>query len=155
MANATALAARVSWRIHDGGQEEVSGTNMLNFLNDAVEDLAGAGWVLPLAEATITQAATTYTYAVPASFAYVKELRAEDASTANLYNLVIPYWAWSVSYDTDAKIRLDSRWFTPSAGKKILVTGWASSASGRRPTQRPMWQAASASMRPSAESLPR
>jgi hypothetical protein len=123
MTTATALAARISWRVHDGGQEEIIAANMLNFLNDAVEDLAGAGWVLPLAEATITQATATYTYAIPASFVYVKELRKEDATTASLYNELVPYWAWTISYDTDAKVRLDSRWFTPTAAKKILVLG--------------------------------
>jgi hypothetical protein len=124
MTTATALAARISWRIHDGNQEEISAANMLSFLNDAIEDLAGAGWVLPLAEATIAQVAATYIYTVPASFVYIKELRKEDATTASLYNELIPYWAWQISQGaSDAQIRLDSRWFTPTAGKNILVIG--------------------------------
>ncbi len=124
MTTATTLATRISFRVHDSGQEEISAANMLAFLNDAVEDLAGAGWVLPLSEATITQAASTYIYTVPASFVYIKEVRKEDATTASLYNELVPYWSWSLGQGaSDAQLRLDSRWFTPTANKKLLVIG--------------------------------
>jgi len=125
MSTATEVALRVSWRVRDDGQDEVDAAGYLAFLNDAVEDLAAAGWVLPLAEDTATQVASTYEYTVPDDFVYVKEIRLEHATTAGLYDTLVPYWAWTMAYVSGStpKVRLNSRYFSPTADKKVLFVG--------------------------------
>lgn len=122
MSTATEVAARIAYRVHDSGQEEVNAAGYLSFLNDAVEDLSAAGWLLPLAEAEVSQVASAYEFDVPASFAYISEVRLEGAS--GVYDQVVPYYAWSISLDSaDPVVRIDSRRFTPVATKKYLVIG--------------------------------
>jgi hypothetical protein len=119
------LAARVAARVNDAAYAELLQASYLAYLNDAIQDLNIAGWVLPLEEATVTQAAATFEYAVPATFAYIKEIRLEDVTTASLYDQEVPYWGWMIAYTGTAtpKIRLNSLWFTPVVNKKILVVG--------------------------------
>lgn len=122
MSTATQIAARIAYRVHDSGQEEVDAAGYLSFLNDAVEDLNAAGWLLPIAEAEVAQTASTYEFNIPASFAYIKEVRLEGAS--GVYDQVIPYWAWDTTLaDSTPVVRIDSRRVTPDATKKYLVIG--------------------------------
>lgn len=125
MTTATQVADRIAYRVHDKDEAELTAADYLTFLNDAVEDLSAAGWALPLSEATITMVAADYEYDVPATFAYIWQLRKEDADTAGLYDEIIPFWKWTCAYDSNGNpvVRLDSRWFTPVADKKILVMG--------------------------------
>ncbi len=128
MATAGTLAAEVAVICHDSGYLEgptATQADYLGFLNNAVEDWSNAGGLLPLAEATITQVAATFEYTIPADFVYISEIRLEDVTVANLFDRRVPYNLWSIAYaaGSTAKIRLDSRWFTPVADKKILVVG--------------------------------
>lgn len=122
MSTATEVAARIAYRVHDSGQEEVDAAGYLSFLNDAVEDLSAAGWLLPIAEAEVSQVTGEYEFNIPASFAYIKEVRMEGAS--DIYDQVIPYWAWDTSLaDATPVVRVDSRRVTPTTTKKFLVIG--------------------------------
>ncbi len=128
MATCAEVAARVATICHDATYLEGPTAliaDYIKFVNDAVEDWNNGGGILPLAEDTVLQVAATFEYAVPAGFSYVFEVRLEDASAAGLYDTVVPYELWSMSYGVGsaAKIRLDSKWFTPIAGKKVLVVG--------------------------------
>lgn len=122
------VAARVAVISHDASYNEgptAAAADYIKFVNDALEDWNDGGGILPLAEATATQVAATYEYEVPAGFSYVFEVRLEDSTVAGLYDNVVPASLWSLSYMTGsvAKVRLDSRWFTPAAGKKVLIVG--------------------------------
>jgi len=128
MATTLEVAARVAVISHDSGYNEgptAAAADYIKFVNDALEDWNNGGGILPLAEATVAQVAATYAYEVPAGFSYVFEVRLEDSTVAGLYDTVVPASLWSLSYMAGslAKIRLDSRWFTPTAGKMILIVG--------------------------------
>jgi len=128
MATCLEVSARVATICHDATYLEgptAAAADYIKFVNDAVEDWNNGGGILPLAEDSVLQAATTFDYTVPAGFSYIFEVRLEDETTAGLYDKVVPYELWSLSYavGSTAKIRLDSRWFTPVVGKKILVIG--------------------------------
>ena len=122
MSTATQVAARIAYRVHDSGQEEVDADGYLSFLNDAVEDLNAAGWLLPIAEAEVSQTTGTYEFNIPANFAYIKEVRMEGAT--DIFDQVIPYWAWDTSLaNATPVVRVDSRRVTPTTTKKYLVIG--------------------------------
>jgi hypothetical protein len=124
MSTATELGLRIAAHVRDASQAELTGVQYLGFINDAVVDLNAVGWLLPLSEDNVAQVAATFEYTVPASFAYVKEIRLESVTTANFYDEVLPDYAWTIAFmAATPKIRLDSRVYTPAAGKKLLVIG--------------------------------
>jgi len=132
MATATALALRVSYRVHDRTQAELSAADMLTFLNDAVDDLVAADWLEPLAEdETTTMATDTYEYDVPASFAFIRMILQEDENTAGLYQYVIPRHQYRIALDAagDPEFHFIKDLWVPVANKKIKVVGQ------KRPTQ--------------------
>lgn len=125
MATANEVAARVAFRCRDSAYAELaSQANYLSFINDALADLRSAGWVLPLEEdETTTLAATTFSYAVPATFVYILDVYQEGA-TAGVYDDGIPRWKWRLGYDSAAAVIVfDSRRLTPTAVKKLKVVG--------------------------------
>jgi len=117
----TEVAARVAFRCFDSAYAELTAVNYLSFLNDAVADLLVAGWVLPLEEdESLTQAAATYSYTIPATFAYVSEVRMEGGA----YDESVPKWQWRLGYDgANPVLVFDSRWWTPVANKHIKIVG--------------------------------
>lgn len=126
MTTATALALRVSYRVHDKTQTEISAADMLTFLNDAIDDLVAAGWLEPQTEdETTVMADSTYEYDVPAGFAFIEQIIQEDDSYADRYNYVIPDLQWRIALDAtaDAEIHFDSTLWAPVADKKIKIVG--------------------------------
>lgn len=124
MATATELAARIAYRVHDKDQDEVDAAGYLGFLNDAVFDLIAHGWLSPIDEdVSLTMAASTYEYSVPADFAYVRELRMESGT--DIYDYVVPWHQWRIGMIATAtpKFILDSFLWAPRAGKAFKVVG--------------------------------
>lgn len=106
MATANQVAAQVARRVRDADFSELQQSEYLEFVNMALDDLSAAGWLLPLAEdVSLTLAASTYEYAVPAGFAYIK--RVEQASADGFYDVIdiVPDWYWYVSNDANLVIR--------------------------------------------------
>lgn len=97
------------------------------FVNAAIQDLAACGWLLPLEDdESIILVSTTYAYAVPAGFAYIRELRYEDNSVSpSVYDMVVPFEQWRLTYDGTAAayIAFDSRLFRFTADDHIKVVG--------------------------------
>lgn len=90
----------VAVRIHDSGKTEVSDANLGYFVNQAIDDLTLAGIVLPLEEdESLTFATGTFQYTVPASFAFIYELRLESAAASGKYPTAIHPSLWTVVYD--------------------------------------------------------
>lgn len=123
MASATAVAVRIAYRCRDGSQTELGAAGYLAFLNDALADLAAAGWLAELEEdESIPLAADTYRYDVPANFVYILDVYVEGAS--GIYDTPVPRWQWRLGYDgSKAAIFFDSRWFTIVAAKKLKFVG--------------------------------
>ena len=122
MSTGNEVAGRVAFRCFDSGYAELSQANYLSFVNDALADLQAAGWVLPLEEdESLTQAASTFSYTVPATFAYISEVRME---TSAAYDVAVPKWQWRLGYDgSNPVLVFDSRWWTPAGTKKIKLVG--------------------------------
>lgn len=126
MTTATDLALRISYRVHDKTQVEISASDMLTFLNDAVDDLVAAGWLEPQTEdETTVMTADVYEYNVPAGFAFIEYLLQEDDSYSNRYNYVIPEHQWRIALDdsSDPEIHFDSTLWAPVPTKKIKIIG--------------------------------
>ena len=76
---------------------DVSIPRMLTYVNSAARDARNSGWLVHLEDdESLTFAQDTWEYAVPATFAYVKELRVEnDTTSPSTWDEIIPdaYWA--------------------------------------------------------------
>jgi len=126
MAQFDTMKTGLALRCHDTGTE-LSATNYGVLINQAIDDLAAEGIVLPLAEdETLAFAATTWAYSVPASFAYIKELREEDAVGGGKYpNVIHPsLWRLTIETGTTPIIQFDTTEYTlPTATVKLKVIG--------------------------------
>lgn len=120
------IKTAIALRCHDTGTE-LSDTNYGLLVNQAVDDLAAEGIVLPLAEdESLAFAATTWAYSVPASFAYIKELREENAVGGGKYPNVIHPTLWRLTIETATTpiIQFDTTEYTlPTATIKLKVIG--------------------------------
>lgn len=71
--------------------------SMMTYVNSAARDARNSGWLVHLEDdESITFAQDTWEYAVPASFAYVRDLRVEnDTTSPSTWDEIIPegYWA--------------------------------------------------------------
>ena len=132
MATATALALRVSYRVHDKDQAEISAADYLTFVNDAIDDLVAAGWLERQSEDVTTSMVTdTFDYSVPSGFAYVQFLIEEDANEAGKYpgpKTADHLW-WIGLVSGTPTFHFDSNLWFPTNGKKIKIVGQ------KRPTQ--------------------
>ena len=127
MAGADDLRTAVALRIHDASKAELSDANLIIVANMAVDDLTVEGIVLPLAEdESLEFAADTYAYSVPATFAYIKELREETAISSGLYPQVIHPTLWRLTIETGTTpiIQFDSTEYDlPAATINLKVVG--------------------------------
>jgi hypothetical protein len=129
--NFTAMRQRVALRCNDPLQKILGDTEYAGCTNDAIQDLAACGWLLPIEEdETTTLVANTYEYEVPAGFAYIRELRYEDDSTTpSTYDYVVPFEQWRAAYNGAgddgpvSQIIFDSRLFDGTSGDHIKVVG--------------------------------
>ena len=119
------LKRRVAALAHDPEMTLISEALYAQFLDDAVDDLKSSGWLLPIEEdESLTMAADTYQYDVPADFAYIQDLFEEDSSTADLYTESLPQHMWKPGYDGgNPTIEFNANLWTPVLGKSIKVVG--------------------------------
>ena len=119
------LKRHIGAKIHDPQFIFVSEGLIEGFIQDAYEDLKLTGWLLPVEEdESITMAADTYSYAVPANFAYIYMLLEEDFATPGQYDYFIPDNSWRLGYDAGVPVFLfNSLAWGPTAGKKIKIVG--------------------------------
>ncbi len=128
MSTGAELVSFVSLRVHDASNAEITTANVLKMLNMALDDLIAANVVLPLAEdESITISSGTHSYSVPASFAYIRDLRLESAVGSGDYPNVISPTLYRVTVETGTTpiIFFDENEFDTAveAGKKVKVTG--------------------------------
>lgn len=126
MAAFDTMKTGVALRCHDASKTELSDTNYGVLVNQAVDDLAAEGIVLPLAEdESIALGANDWQYDVPASFAYIKEIRQENAVSGGKYPNALHPSLWRLTIDTSTTpvIQFDENEFTPTASLKIKIIG--------------------------------
>jgi len=119
------LKTGIALRCHDTGTE-LSDTNYGVLINQAVDDLAAEGIVLPLAEdESLTLATDDWQYDVPASFAYIKEIRQESAVGGGKYpNVIHPtLWRLTIETSTTPVIQFDESEFGITNGVKLKIVG--------------------------------
>ena len=120
MATIANLVTSVSEVIRDPGLAEITQTQIITFLNDAAQDASGQGWLIWLSDNTsLTFIPATFSYAVPASFAYIKDVESTVAVIGRHY--------WDLRLVSAAPVILFNSFFTIPTGA-IKVTGY------RRPT---------------------
>lgn len=95
------LAADCATIIGDSAYGEISLATWARLFKMASQDARTAGWVLPHEDdESITIADNTWSYGVPAQFAYVSELRiSEDINSTTVYLTEIPKVHWEIRLD--------------------------------------------------------
>jgi hypothetical protein len=118
------LKIDISLRIHDVGAVEISTAQLLLFINMAVRDLRNAVVLLPLEEdESLTEAATVYTFTVPANFAYVSRLLRQNTATLT-YDYEIDRSSWRLALDGGVPaLVFDETRYIPDAGAHIKIIG--------------------------------
>lgn len=98
---------------------------MQTFLGAAVQDAKNSGWLIVLEDdESLTWTANTYAYAVPASFAYVSELRVENTATSpSTWDEVVPDHFWEIRLDSSVPKFFIHRGFPIPSGKLMKVIG--------------------------------
>lgn len=94
-------------------------------LNDAAQDAKNSGWLIVLEDdESLEFAANTYEYNVPASFAYVSELRVENTATStSTWDEVVPDHFWDIRLDSSVPKFFIHRGFALPVGKAMKVIG--------------------------------
>lgn len=118
------LYGDIALRIHDVGNAEVSTAQMISFINMAVRDARNAGWLLDLEEdESLTQSATTYSFTVPANFAYIHRVLSETVGLGT-YDYEITRNQWRLGLDGgNPTIFLYEPWYVSDPGAKIKLIG--------------------------------
>jgi hypothetical protein len=118
------LKGRIAERIHDVGMVEVSTTQYLNFINDAVYDARNAGWLIPLADnTTLVEAVNDWTFVVPTGIVYISSILRENVATLT-YDFEFPKDYWRLDLiGTDPTIAFDERTYLPDAGAHLMIKG--------------------------------
>lgn len=116
------LKKEIALSATDPTMRGVSSQQYLVFINQAVDDLIGYGWLTPIAEETIDMVADTYDYAIPASWAYIRQILYEDS--LGRYGQDVPDIHWRLSYGaTGAQISFDPQLWAPDTGYHIKLIG--------------------------------
>lgn len=94
MALVSDVSAEIALRIHDVSNAEISAPQLITFINMAVKDARNAGWLIDLEEdESLTEAATTFSFAVPANFAYISRILRENTALGT-YDTDIDRASW-------------------------------------------------------------
>lgn len=129
---------------------EVSIAQFQTFINAAVRDATRAGQLITLEDdESITFEANTYEYNVPATFAYVSELRVEnDVTTPSTWDEQVPDHFWDIRLDDSVpKFFLHRGFAIPTSSKAMKVIGqkrptiYSSGATGLAETVDPDFEA--------------
>lgn len=120
----SALQANMGLRLHDVAAAEVSASQQITFLNMAVDDIKSAGWLIYLEEdESLVEVANTYSFAVPADFAYINKILRQNTSTST-YDYDLDVESWRLGLDGSAPtLFFDERRYQPSPGAKLKIVG--------------------------------
>lgn len=118
------LWADIALRIHDVGNAEVSTSQLTSFINMAARDARNLGWLLDLEEdESLLETATTFSFAVPANFAYIQTLLRENISTGT-FDYEIARGEWRLGLDGSVPtLFLFEPWYIPAVGSNIKIIG--------------------------------
>jgi len=126
MATVTTLTADVALRLHDTANAELTTPQILLLLNQAVQWARNGGLLVPLEEdESLVEVANTYSFEVPASFAYINRIVRKNRSTGTYdgYNSFGPE-AWRLGIDgSDPTLFFDEARYDPDAGNTLKVIG--------------------------------
>ena len=116
-------SVRSGLRDWDGLETTIAQTQ--GFINDAVQDAKNSGWLITLEDdESLTFVANTYEYAVPASFAYVKELRVENTGTTpSTWDEIVSKHLWEIRLDGGVPKIFIHNGFPIPVDKKMKVIG--------------------------------
>lgn len=119
MATAQNLLDTIEVQIRDYTNTEITEARLLILLNAAALEAGALGWVYPLNDAAVTLPTGDGSVAVPASYAWIDELRLDTN------DVIVPRHYWKVRFASgDAVIKMEDGWenkFTPGAATAI---GW-------------------------------
>lgn len=125
MATIQDLLDSIKAQLRDSDLVEVTITQIQSFLNDAAQDAKNSGWLIDLEDdESLTWTNNTYEYAVPASFAYVSELRVENTATSpSTWDEVVPSHFWEIRLDSSVPTFFIHRGFPIPDSRLMKVVG--------------------------------
>lgn len=129
MTTVTTLEGNIALRIHDTANAELTAAQLLLFINMAVQDITNAGWLIYLEEdESLTEAATTFSFAVPATFAYINKILRQNTVTST-YDEALDDNGWRLGLDAGvATLFFNELRYDPFPGGHLKIVGQ------RRPT---------------------
>lgn len=126
MATVTTLTADIALRLHDVANAELSSAQILTLINQSVQWLRNGGLLVPLEEdESLTEAANTFSFTVPASFAYISRIirKNRGSNTYDGYNTFSPEM-WRIGTDgSNPTIFLDEARYVPDPGNTLKLVG--------------------------------
>src|SRR3990167_2821652 len=126
MTTVTELEADIALRLHDVANAELTAAQLLTLINQAVRWAKNSGVLIRIEEdESITEANNTYSFTVPASFAYINQLIQQNTATLTYDpENTIDANAWRLGLDgSNPTIFLDRIRYIPYAGGHIKVIG--------------------------------
>jgi len=123
MATVNQLLTAAAEKLGDPFMESVKLDSWLRCLNEAANDAKNADWLIKVDDATISYVADTFEYTVPATFAYILEVRTEDGGDLT----VVPYSHWTLR-DGDTPVIRFSEELYANTNVTLSVQGY------KRPT---------------------
>ncbi len=119
MTTAQDLVDTIEVQIRDYDNTEITAARLLILINAAALEAGSLGWVYPLNDAAVTLPTGDGSVAVPASLAWIDELRLDSG------DVIVPRHYWKVRFASgDAVIKMEDGWenkFTPGSATTI---GW-------------------------------
>ncbi len=124
MALVSDVSAEIALRIHDVGNAEISPAQLMSFINMAAKDARNAGWLIDLEEdESLTEAATTFSFSVPANFAYISQILRQNTAL-NTYDWPIDRNSWRLGLDGGVAVLFFDDWrYDPLSGAHIKIIG--------------------------------
>lgn len=119
------LKKEVASHISDPAMRQVTGRQILSFLNSAARDAASRGIYIPLEEdESLELASNDYDYTVPSGFITIAEVWLENTTQAGLFDRLVPRYMWRLGLDAGVPVlRFNSDVFDIEAGKNLKLVG--------------------------------
>jgi hypothetical protein len=120
----SALQTNMGLRLHDTANSEISAAQLITFLNMAVDDIKAAGYLIYLEESeSLVEVAGTYSFAVPAGFAYINKILREDTSI-HTYDNDLDVESWRLALDGGVPtLFFNAQRYNPSPGAHLKIVG--------------------------------
>lgn len=98
MATVKTLVDAIKAQLREPFEMEISIDQVVTFINNAADDAGGAGWMIPIEDdESLTYTNATTPLAVPATFAWVREIR-----YGSNYDSLIPRHYWDIRINSSA-----------------------------------------------------